>query len=325
MKHTLIHILESICALFALGLASCVGGDKERVEIAPLYRSLGSLSAMTAEQVDSLLQADSVQISVLTQYLGLPDSRAGLQELAGSKAVEKFTPDVERAFPSLASLEKQLAYILSKGADEGFAFPRRRYGAVVWGKYKSMVLTDSCMLIALNHYLGADYEGYAGWPDYVRGQKDAHNLPYDIAEALVANQMPFVWSEQSTVLSRLLYEGALVLAKLRLTPDGNLAGALGYTDSQLEWLKTHSNTIWNSLVVNDLLYSTREEVAERLVAPSPSASIVGPDVPGRVGRYVGYCIVVAYLQQNSTAKLPQLLRPEFYDNPSILIESAYNG
>lgn len=325
MKHTLSSLLALLALLSGLFLTSCKGDDVAAPTIAPIYKWMAEWNDISPDKRDSIIGADAHQLAVMTEFLGLPFSESGVSEWSRSQAVKVFTPDVLAAFPSLEPLQRDLAYVINKGLDEGIAFPVRHYGAVVWGSRRAMVLTDSCMLIALNHYLGPDYPGYGGWPQYERLQKAPSRLPYDMAEAMVANLYPYEKGDEPTVLSRLVYEGALTLAKVRLAPDGDLAGALGYTDAQLQWLKNHSKDIWATLVSNNLLYSTREDEADRLVLPAPFTAQLGPEAPARAGRYVGYCIVLAYLRGHSATTLPELLSPGFYNNPSLLIESAYEG
>lgn len=323
MKNLLIFGLATILGAAATG---CSNVELKPTTITPLYSIVDKYPDMSAARRDSVMKADSVVLEAMMSYLGkAPVTDTTLMEFATSPATEIFTPAVDSVFPTIRPLENTLGLILANANTHGFKLPHRRYAAVVWGNYKSIVFTDSCMLIVLNHYLGANYKGYAGWPEYMRLSKTPKRLAYDIVEALVANEYPYRRADNSTVLSRIVYEGAITLAKVKLVPNGTLAEALGYTNEQLEWLYNHESELWNALVGKNLLYSTSEDVAEKLVSPAPSTPLLSPYSPGRVGRYLGYCILISYLENNSTTSLPALLKPEFYDNPSLLVESAYGG
>ncbi len=41
-------------------------------------------------------------------------------------------------------------------------------------------MVDTVVIVALNHYLGSDYEGYASFPDHLRRLKSAERLPLDV-------------------------------------------------------------------------------------------------------------------------------------------------
>lgn len=314
-----------------LALAAVAVGCREQVVVAPerivpLYKDMARFEHMDSVARDSLMRADSAALSAMFLYLGAekPDDET-LLAWSRSLPVEVFTPAVDSVFPDLNEQERILGDILRRADEDSLDLPRRVYAAVVWGNRKSIVLTDSVMLIALNHYLGADYPGYSHWPAYMRLDKTPAQLPYDMAEALVANKYPYKGGANASTLSRLVYEGALTLAKIRLVPGGNMGGALGYTEKQLQWLGDNEHQIWLQLIDRQLLYDTSETTAERLVAPAPATSLVSPSAPGRIGRYIGYRIICAYERSNAKIKLKQMLQPEFYNNPAVLVEAAYDS
>ena len=315
------HIATLVLALSALlGLASCSGTELQHVEVAPLYKSMARYAAMDSLQRDSLMRADGTAIRDVLSYMGRDDaSDSTLVEWAHSPAVAIFTPPTLQVYPSVAPVADELSYIVTNAGTQGLDLPRRHYAAVVWGNIKPIVFTDSCMLIALNHYLGADFEGYAALPDFIRATRTPAMLPYAMAEALVGVQYPYVRTPESTVLSRLVYEGAMAEAKLRLVDGATLAAVLGYDEEQLRTLEARYNELWNQLVAKNMLYTTSEEIADRLVAPAPFTSVLGNDVPGRAGRFIGYCIVSNYLNGNPQTTLAELLSPDFYNNKAILI------
>lgn len=298
--------------------------------IAPLYDSVARFPRMDSLQRTVFMHADSAALRAMLGYLGTDTlSEAELLAWSESLPVAVFTPAVDSVFPTLDDVELKLGRILVRAEADSLDIPRRSYAAVVWGNRKSIVMVDapadSLMLIALNHYLGADYPGYVHWPAYMRLEKTPARLPYDLAEALVADRWPYCPAADASALSRIVYEGALTLAKIRLVPDGDMSGALGYTQAQLEWLADNEHAIWLKMIDSRLLYDTSAITAERLVAPSPATSVISPDTPGRVGRYIGYRIICAYMRQNTDVTLREMLSPEFYNNPAVLVQAAYEG
>lgn len=256
-----------------------------------------------------------------------PMNDSVLMEWSTGAAVRIFTPAVDSVYSDILPLENTLGAILTNAADAGLELPRRRYAAVAWGNLKSMVIADTIMFIALNHYLGEDYPGYNNslWPAYMRSEKTPDNLPYDLAEALVATAYPYQGGENATALSRMIYEGALATAKIRLVPESSAAAALGYSDNQYDWFIHNSAHLWSELASRRMIYDTSAETVSRLVDRAPSTSVVAPYVPGRAGRYVGYRIVCAYLNRYPDTPLATLLSPGFYNDPATLVESQYAG
>ena len=243
---------------------------------------------------------------------------------ADGPVVGMFTPEVRRVFPSPDVLELSLGKVLNNARNEGLCLPQRRYAAVVWGRPESIVFVDSVMLIALNHYLGEDFEGYSHLSVYQRRGKTPERLQSDIAEALVATEWPYAPEGDPTVLSRLLYEGALAVAKERLTGE-SAAMVLGYSPQEYEWLQEHEDELWRQLVGRRLLFSTLSSDADRLVSAAPSTAILMQEAPGRAGRFLGYKIVSQFLKRHSDVGLPQLFSSSFYDSEATLRESGYTG
>lgn len=241
-----------------------------------------------------------------------------------SQAVKVFTPDVDSVFAQgLQPLEQGIANIYAKADSEGLNLPDYRFGAVVWGRPESIIFCDSVALIALNHYLGAEYPGYSHLEPYRRRYKTPDRIVLDLAEALVATAYPYsAASEDATVLSRQLYEGALAEARIRLTGSSD-AAALGYTKDEYQTLLNREQDMWRTLVAHDLLYSTRPLDAERLLAPAPSTAVLV--APARAGRFIGLQIVRAYLKANPETPLSQLLSPAFYASDATLRDSRYTG
>jgi len=315
----------ALSALVAAVSLSCTKVESVFEPVVPLYKTLEGYSGMSPAQRDSILAADSLPLSVMFGYLGIsehPDD-AILEKWSESAAVKVFTPVVDSVFENINELQVGIGQIIDGAVRDSLDLPKRHYAAVVWGNPRSIVLADSCMLIALNHYLGADFAGYSHLPEYMKAAKTPAQLPYDICEALIASRYPFEGTFETTVLSRMLYEGAIIVAKLSLLPKGDVARAMGYTDSELKWLTDHRVEIWQQLVARNLLYSTSSSDADHLVSPAPYTSILGSDVPPRAGRYIGYTIVRSYMRNNDHVCLPFLLSPSFYNNPSALIEAAY--
>ena len=323
MKHT---IITAILACLG-GLYACTKSiPPEEVDVVPLYDIVASLSSADEAATQAAIDSFGSELSALVAVVsGEPMNADVVQAWANSQAVAVFTPLVDSLYQG-RSCADALGHILANAKHEGLALPRRQYAEVVYGRPESMVFVDTVMLVALNHYLGADFDGYSHLPDYMRRVKTPQMLPYDLAEALVATSYPCRETPDATVASRLIYEGALAMARMRLVPDADEATALGYTPEQYKQLKANEKTLWQTLIQRQLLFDTAESTAQRLVAPSPATTDLGSNVPGRAGRFIGYRMICSYLAQPDadTTSLAILLSPAFYAAPTALQTIRYN-
>lgn len=309
-------------------LAACSGSGADPVEVCvvPLYEGIAKYASMDSIERRAFIEADSIELSAFINVVnGEEMNEETVGSWASSRAVEVFTPLVDSVFGSSRMTKKYIGRILGEARDAGLDIPRRRYAEVVYGRPESVLFVDSVMLIAMNHYLGSDFAGYSHLPLYMRLVKTPDMLPYDLAEALVATSCPYEEREDATVLSRILYEGALAYARTTLTGDNNPQKALGYTPEQYRWLRDNEENLWESLVAKGLLFDTSQSTASRLVDPAPSVPELMPGAPGRAGRFIGYRMVLSYLDnKNGERNLAYLLSPSFYHNPAILSSISYN-
>lgn len=320
----------TVLAATALTTSSCKNNDKGSkatpVPVVRLDRSVAEYSHLDSLQRVAMLDSLRPEISALLQVLGADTcSYHTALTWSQSMAVDMFSPLADTVYKDLSGFEQTLGSILENAREQGISLPRRRYVAVVWGRPQSIVFNDSVVLIALNHYLGADSPAYANWPEYQRRLKTPRMLDYDMAEALVGTAFPYAPKNgNGDVLSRLLYEGAMAEAKMRLVPDAKPEDALGFTHEQLEDIKANRGLIWKRLVSGKMLYSADSELSEKLFGLMPFSTPLSNDAPGRSVRLIGYEIVKAYLDRNPETALSQLLTPAFYTNRDILRQSGYN-
>ena len=195
--------------------------------------------------------------------------------------------------------------------------------AVVSPFNQSVFTADTLLFLGLNHYLGASYAPYGYFPDFIRQRKVPARILPDIAEALMRRDYPYQpQSEYPTVLSRMLYEGALTEVVMQLAGMSEQE-ALGYTDEQMAWLEKNERRIWEKLVVEKMLFSTDPQLASSLVSPAPFTSAVNPESPGMAGRFIGHRIVSSYLDRRARP-VSWLLTPAFYESQTSLSDSGYN-
>ena len=104
------------------------------------------------------------------------------------------------------------------------------------------------------------------------------------------------------------------------TPDSLI---LGFSEQNLTRTYNSQTQIWAFVVENRLLYEKAELVKQKYVGERPFTPEIGPDVPGGIGRWLGWRIVSRYMSENPDVTLPELM-----NNPNaqqILQQSGYKG
>lgn len=249
---------------------------------------------------------------------------SSLIKYSASRAVTMFTPDIDSLLPPLDATQQSLSEIYSRFQRYMPSLPLPRLIGIVSTYNQSVIAVDSTLLIGLNHYLGSDYAAYSVFPPYQRAVKELSLLPYNVAEAIMATDCPYQSTPQPTALSRMVYEGALVYIMMQIIPDASLSKALGTGDEEGTMiLGKEEGNLWRLMIERNAIFSTDPTVADRLVRLAPATSLLGSDIPARAGRYFGYRIVDKYMQGHKDTSMEYLLKPAFYNSPSILVESGY--
>lgn len=309
----------AIISLLSALLWSC-GSNNSGYEPVTIHRLDRALASGRVEAVDSMRDAAEALFAVTGR--GEVDAQS-VADYAADRATIFYMPDIEQRLPSLDSVQSVLGRVYAILAEKLPKAPRYEIYGIVLPYNQSLFFKDSMLFVGLNHYLGADYEPYGHFPEFIRRDKQAARLPVDVAEAAVEVGYPFSpETAYPTVLNRILYEGAVIEAVMQVTGVDE-ATALGYTPDQWQWMNTNEHQAWDALITRNFLYSTDPAHARSLTAPAPHTTLLNPGSPGQAGRFIGHKIVSSYLRENSSATLAGILSPDFYMNPATLEKSGY--
>ena len=311
--------LSSIVLLssFVWCMTSCKSGG-EPAELHRLDRQISK----------GIMPEDSLSIKAtetLFEISGYPyPSPLTLTDYAEKPSIHEHIDGVEREYADTRRESKALGDVFGRMSSVLPDVSVPHVFTIISPFTQSILVADTLLYIGLNHYLGADYVHYEYFPDYVRVLKERERIPIDVAEAIVRSAYPYHPSEEyPQVVTRLAYEGAVVEVVMRLTGKDE-ASVLGYNDGQYRWLRDNEGKLWQTIVGEQMLFSTDYTLMRSLVDVAPHVSVISSEVPGRAGRFIGHRLVKAYLDNNPSVLPESLLAPSFYSSPSLLTSAKYN-
>lgn len=322
MKQELIKTISTLCLLIC---ATCCSHNTNTVESVKIGRfDTAIMRYQTYNEEQKLCFVDSFATTINMLFGNKCNHDSILLAYSKSQGVSIFTPDVLRLIPSTDSISKALGIIRSNLHNMLPKIKWPEINAITSTYNQSIYVGDSLLLIGLNHYLGEDYEGYSRFESYQRRTKTTSHLPYDILEAILLTNYHYKPSDDDIVLNHILYNGAIAYTLKNCIESAAMNEILGCTPTQLSWLNKNEDKIWQTMIERQLLFSTDTNLAKTLNKPSPSCSIIHPDAPGRVGRYIGLRIVESYMQNNPNTHYEHLVSPEFYNSQQSLIDANYS-
>jgi len=241
-----------------------------------------------------------------TQY---PDS-FWLAKLGDTIQIELLS-EMDKAFPDFEN-EKQDLELLFKHIK--YYFPRINPPKVITVnsevRYNDrIILTDTLMLIGLDNYLGPDHKFYAGLQKFISTGLDKQFLTSDVAGAFATKILNY--PTERTFLSKIIYFGKELYLKEKLLPLTTDAQKMRYSQEQFDWAEANEEPIWRYFIENELLYSTDNKLEARFLDVGPFSKfgleLIDGESPPRIGRYLGWKIVRAYMEKTDLTPL-QLLK-----------------
>lgn len=287
---------------------SCKQEDKTKLEIEKIPVNLNisrfdrEFSQASAENLGELKQQypylfpaqfpDSIWLAKLSDTI----------QIELSEEVEMEFGDFKAETDALTQLFKHIQYY----------FPQTSVPEVVTitsdVRYNDrVILTDTLLLLGLDCYLGQDHRFYQSIQRYVATGLDKRYIDSDVASAFAKKVIRY--PRNRTFLARMVHYGKELYLKDRLLPEAKDADKIGYTDEEMEWALANEEQIWRHFVERELLYSTDSKLDRRFLDPAPFSKFqleLDNESPGRLGRYMGWQIVRAFMQNNDLS-LQQML------------------
>lgn len=257
--------------------------------------------------------------------LGPAKSAATASSLEGflkDKDIQGLFKSVQQAFPE-GNLEKE-----EKELETGFKyyhhyFPNRVIPDVftmVSAFAYNTVCDDSLLGISLDTYLGGDFSLYpkTGIPKYKFQNFDRKYLVTDALKAWLLTEFEMEGSQN--LLDQMIFHGKVLYLLKAFLAKKDFHLMLNYTKEDLAWCEENEKQIWFHFVDMELLFSIENHKILKFMGDAPFIAGFPEGSPGRVGQWMGYKIVSAYMENNKVS-LQELMKIK--DSNKILQQSNY--
>jgi len=173
-----------------------------------------------------------------------------------------------------------------------------------------IVYADSLLFVSLDMYLGKDSEVYQDFPVYLSQNFDKSQLVVDMASAI--SDRYFTAAKSRQFLDMVIGAGKKMYMVDSYLPSVSDPQKIGYSETEYAWAMANEAQIWKYFIENKVLYSTDSKLVERFMAVAPFSKFyidIDKDSPGRIGVWLGWQIVRAYMDNNEVT-LQQLLQTD---------------
>jgi gliding motility-associated lipoprotein GldB len=167
--------------------------------------------------------------------------------------------------------------------------------------HNKVIYADSLLLISLEMYLGKAHRFYE-FPKYIKQNFEPNQLLPDVVSAFSFRKIPP--PRDTSFLSQMIYAGKEEYLKDLLLPTYTDADKIGYLPEQIVWCTENESYIWRYFIEKKMLYSTDQKLVTRFLTPAPFSKFyleIDNESPGRVGAWIGWQIVRAYMENNKVS------------------------
>lgn len=254
-----------------------------------------------------------------------PDSSGVLQLLRyiNDPFIQQIYRKTQEVFPTVKEQERELNEAFRYYS---YYFPDQAIPKVftyISGiDYQNPVLFEpSSMLIALDMYLGGDYDPYRqlGLPSYLIRRFTKEYLVRDCVREVAVYHMQDQYPGDN-VLDKMIVEGKKLYFLDALLPFQPDSVKTGYTGDQVRWCFDNEANLWKFFIENEILYSTDIQIINKFFTDGPFTRGF-PESPARLGSWIGWQIVRKYMEAHPGKMLGDLLAER--DSRKILQESGY--
>jgi hypothetical protein len=193
-----------------------------------------------------------------------------------------------------------------------------RYGSAYDAQNKEFV-------VGLDLYLGSDYEVYyqlgsQNFPNYRVKKFEKYRLVPNCVQTYVNHKISE--GNTSNFIEQAVYEGKKLYLLDLLLPEAADSLKINYLNGQIEWAESQESNIWAYLVEKEMLFSSdKNDYQKHYFNDGPFTSPFGNESSPRIGAWVGWQIVKAYMAKNPTITIDQLIADK--DLQQIFQSSGY--
>ncbi len=185
-----------------------------------------------------------------------------------------------------------------------------------------VIKRESVVVIAIDVYLGAGYSLYLhlGLPLYKIRCMAPENMIVDVMKAVYFEDV-IADNKSKTLLDRMIEGGKLLAYLDAVLPEVDDSLKICYSGNKLKWAEANERNVWAFLVEKELLFTTDYQIQTKMIQDGPFTTGFSNNSPSRLGVYIGWQIVRAYLKNNPDIALQELLSET--DSQKILNGARY--
>tara|TARA_B100000886_G_scaffold314937_1_gene252552 strand:- start:1472 stop:2440 length:969 start_codon:yes stop_codon:yes gene_type:complete len=182
---------------------------------------------------------------------------------------------------------------------------------LVSGFYNDVVVSKKSVIVGIEYFLEQNNKYKpSDLPEYILDRYTPVHLNSTLLKSYFSQFNVINESDQS-MLNEMIAFGKLyyVVGAISECEKDNII--LGYSKNQFELLEENEAFIYSYFIQNELFFEKQSKEKQKYMSERPSTYEISPQVPGRIGRWLGWKIVSSYMNRNQLTLEELLLEVDF--------------
>lgn len=168
--------------------------------------------------------------------------------------------------------------------------------------------------IGLERYLGENSDVIKALPeepfhDWMKAKMDARYLVRDVICNWVSTH--YLSESKGNLAERMVFWGKALYITNAAIPNADPSILLRYTPKEYEWALANEYDMWTYLAKDKLLFKLDEKFAANLLNDAPFTAGLPVKGPDRLGQFIGYRMILKYMELHPDTKLKDLPAIDF--------------
>jgi gliding motility-associated lipoprotein GldB len=241
-----------------------------------------------------------------------PNINYQLNAFSNDSYIKEIKADVDKIYSDFSPYQKELENAFKHYK---YYFPKKKTPEIITyiSGFNYAITTDETYLgIGLDMFLGSNYDAYSqlGLPQYKTAFMSKDGLVAGAMLGWISTEFE-LHDKNADLLSEMIHQGKILYLLDALMPDASNAMKISYTETQLDWCDAHEESVWFYFIDNDLLYTKESTEIIKYMGEAPFIQGFPEGSPGRIGHWLGWQIVKAYMKENPTVSLQDLMMTEY--------------
>jgi len=236
-------------------------------------------------------------------------------------SIDTLVQDAVNAFPTMTSLNDKLSTGFSHLLHYYPAYPIPKVYSCVTGFGTDLLVKDSIVVIGLDFFMAGKSKSIPNdIPGYILDYYSEEYIPTKVM-ALISQRYNAFDRKDQTALAQMIHYGKSHYFMESMYPSLADSIIIEYSAKEVEDLKHMAPKVWAHFVENKLFFSTKREVIRRYIDDRPNTVEIADKCPGRIGRWLGWQIVRAYMEKHPEVSLADLMEDK--DASKLFKEAKY--